>query len=113
MGDKYEDLGPTNFVVPPPPPPVEYTTQPSAQSTGDRTELKSAQVGVAGAKDKGKPRSPKKALVSLGVDLDEEETKYTNAQKMGMVISGIMATLFLLVAIAAIVILATGLKIFS
>lgn len=44
MGDKYEDLGPANALPPPPPP---QPGQPVPATPGqDRTELKSAQIGL-------------------------------------------------------------------
>uniref|UniRef100_A0A915PWA2 Uncharacterized protein n=1 Tax=Setaria digitata TaxID=48799 RepID=A0A915PWA2_9BILA len=107
MGDKYEALGPADSAPPPPPallgvpgnvvtPGQQHFTTPaiprnlpisSTSTSPDRTELKSAQIGAP-------------------------ETKYTGAQKMCMVISGIMAIFFLMTAIAAIVVLVTGFRIF-
>ncbi|VDM95228.1 unnamed protein product [Thelazia callipaeda] len=82
----------------------------------DRTELKSASVGAPGvleSQNAVKVQIPKKALVSMAVDYEEEERKYTGAQKMCMVISGIMAVFFLMTVIASVVILVTGFKIFT
>ncbi|KAL3994620.1 hypothetical protein ACH3XW_22460 [Acanthocheilonema viteae] len=95
MGDKYEDLGPANALPPPPPQPQVIPTTPGQ----DRTELKSAQIGTEGTKK--------------GDEGDENDGKYTTAQKVCMVISGILAMIFLKTAIAAVVILLTGFKIFQ
>uniref|UniRef100_A0A1I8EBP6 Uncharacterized protein n=1 Tax=Wuchereria bancrofti TaxID=6293 RepID=A0A1I8EBP6_WUCBA len=88
MGDKYEDLGPANALPPPPPQPQQILpTITPGQASQDRTELRSAQIGSS-------------------------RIKYTTAQKTCMVISGIMGIFFLMAAIAAVVILLTGFKIF-
>ncbi|CAG9538272.1 unnamed protein product [Cercopithifilaria johnstoni] len=65
------------------PPPPQ--TPASTAGGVDRTELKSAQIDV----------------------------KYTNAQKICMIISAILALTFLIIAIAMIVLLLTGIKVFS
>ncbi|VBB33402.1 unnamed protein product [Acanthocheilonema viteae] len=67
-----------------PPPPPQPQVIPTTPGQ-DRTELKSAQI----------------------------DGKYTTAQKVCMVISGILAMIFLKTAIAAVVILLTGFKIFQ
>ncbi|VDM19612.1 unnamed protein product [Wuchereria bancrofti] len=110
MGDKYEDLGPANALPPPPPQPQQILpTITPGQASQDRTELRSAQIGSSIIKKAAQRKDPKKTPA----DEDEEEgIKYTTAQKTCMVISGIMGIFFLMAAIAAVVILLTGFKIF-
>ncbi|VDO20778.1 unnamed protein product [Brugia timori] len=86
MGDKYEDLGPANALPPPPPQPQQILpTITPGQASQDRTELRSAQIGSSIIKKAAQGKDPKKTLVD---EDEEEEIKYTTAQKTCMVISG-------------------------
>ncbi|KAK6104184.1 hypothetical protein QQG55_15300 [Brugia pahangi] len=86
MGDKYEDLGPANALPPPPPQPEQILpTITPGQASQDRTELRSAQIGSSIIKKAAQGKDPKKTLAD---EDEEEEIKYTTAQKTCMVISG-------------------------
>ncbi|KAM3719212.1 Spindle assembly checkpoint component MAD3 [Dirofilaria immitis] len=106
--------------MPPPPPFGQYfVPAASSRTPTDRTELRSAQIGASGAKNNkeatektGKAQVSKQTLVSAAADYDEEGSKYTIAQKRCMVISCVMVIFFFITAIAAIVVLITGFRIF-
>ncbi|MCP9261877.1 hypothetical protein DINM_005192 [Dirofilaria immitis] len=111
MGDNYEDLGPANVMPPPPPFGQYFVPAASSRTPTDRTELRSAQIGASGAKNNkeatektGKAQVSKQTLVSAAADYDEEEKVHGNIMRNGNIL--------FITAIAAIVVLITGFRIF-